>query len=68
MCEREPGTAPHLPCTIRALKSVGGSIRLLGCFSAAITGRLIMVEGKLTGASYRDLMSDSKTKEELRDK
>lgn len=27
-----------------------------------------MVEGKLTGAKYRDLMSDSKTKEELRDK
>lgn len=27
-----------------------------------------MVEGKLPGAKYRDLMNDPKTKEELRDK
>jgi hypothetical protein len=44
---RKPGTIP-------TVKHAGGSIMLCGCLSAAGTGRLVRIEGKMKGAKYRD--------------
>lgn len=45
--------------TIPAVKHVGGSIMLKGCFSAAGTERLIRFEGKLSRAKYRYLLNEN---------
>jgi hypothetical protein len=37
----------------------GGGILLWGCFSAAGTGRLVRVEGKMNGAKYRDVLDEN---------
>uniref|UniRef100_A0A803KE92 Uncharacterized protein n=1 Tax=Xenopus tropicalis TaxID=8364 RepID=A0A803KE92_XENTR len=34
-------------------------IMLWGCFSAAETGKLVHVEGKMDGAKYRDILDGS---------
>jgi hypothetical protein len=44
---RKPGTIP----TVK--HGVGSSIMLWECFSAAGTGRLVRVEGKMNRAKYR---------------
>ena len=44
---RKPGTIP-------TVKHGGGSIMLLGCFSAAGTRSLVRIEGKMNGAKYRE--------------
>ncbi len=46
----KPGTAHHLANTIPTVKHGGGSIMLWGCFSAAETGRLVRIEGKMNAA------------------
>ena len=51
---RKPGTAHHLP----KMKHGGGSIMLWGCFSAAGTGGVVRVEGKLNEAKYRDILNE----------
>ena len=51
---RKAGTANHWLNTIPPVKHGGGSIMLWGCFSAAGSGGLVRVEGKLNGAMYRD--------------
>ncbi|KAK1801575.1 hypothetical protein P4O66_004535 [Electrophorus voltai] len=53
---RKPGTTRHLANTV---KHAGGSIMLWGCFSAAGTGRLVRVEGKVNAAIYRDILEEN---------
>ncbi|KAF4088887.1 hypothetical protein AMELA_G00059910 [Ameiurus melas] len=46
----KPGTTHHLANTIPTVKHGGGRIMLWGCFSAAGTGRLVRIEGKMNAA------------------
>ncbi|KAG2460189.1 TCB1 transposase, partial [Polypterus senegalus] len=56
---RKPGTAHHQVNTIPTVKHGGGSIMLWGCFSAAGTGRLLRIKGKMTAAMYRDILDEN---------
>jgi hypothetical protein len=47
------------PSTIPTVKHSGGSIMLLGCFSAAGTWRLVRIEGKMNGAKYREFLDEN---------
>ncbi|KAG2463250.1 TCB1 transposase, partial [Polypterus senegalus] len=56
---RKPGTAHHQANTIPTVKHGGGSIMLWGCFSAAGTGRLVRIKGKMTAAMDRDILDEN---------
>ncbi|KAG2458125.1 TCB1 transposase, partial [Polypterus senegalus] len=56
---RKPGTAHHQANTIPTVKHGGGSIILLGCFSAAVIGKLVRIKGKMTAAMYRDILEEN---------
>src|SRR4029434_9171588 len=56
---RKPGTAHHLPNTIPTVKHGGGSIMLCFFFSAAGTGRLVAIEGKMNAAKYREILEEN---------
>ncbi|XP_051784574.1 mediator of RNA polymerase II transcription subunit 21 isoform X1 [Erpetoichthys calabaricus] len=56
---RKPDTAHHQASTIPTVKHGGGSIMLWGCFSAAGTGRLVRIKGKMTAAMYRDILNEN---------
>ncbi|KAG2455820.1 TCB1 transposase, partial [Polypterus senegalus] len=56
---RKPGTDHHQANTIPTVKHGGGSIMLWGCFSAAGTGRLVRIKGKMSAAMYRDILNEN---------
>jgi hypothetical protein len=56
---RKPGIAHHLANTIPTVKHGGGSIHAVGMFSAAGTGRLVRIEGKMNGTKYRDILDEN---------
>ena len=56
---RKPGTTHHQANTIPTVKHGGGSIMLWGYFSAAGTGRLVRIEGKMNAAMYRDILDEN---------
>ncbi|KAG2455932.1 TCB1 transposase, partial [Polypterus senegalus] len=56
---RKPDTAHHQVNTIPTVKHGGGIIMLWGCFSAAGTGRLVRIKGKMTAAMYRDILDEN---------
>ncbi|KAG2459502.1 TCB1 transposase, partial [Polypterus senegalus] len=56
---RKPGTDHHQANTIPTVKHGGGSIMLWGCFSAAGTGKLVRIKGKMTAAMYRDILGEN---------
>uniref|UniRef100_A0AAZ3SSX5 Transposase n=1 Tax=Oncorhynchus tshawytscha TaxID=74940 RepID=A0AAZ3SSX5_ONCTS len=49
---RNPGTIP-------TVKHGGGSLILWVCFSAAGTGRLGRIKGKMNGAKYREILDEN---------
>ena len=54
---KKPGTA-HLANTFPTVKR-GGRIMLWGCFSAAGTGRLVRIKGKMNRAKYREILDEN---------
>ncbi|KAG2459621.1 TCB1 transposase, partial [Polypterus senegalus] len=56
---RKPGTTHHQANTIPTVKHGGGSIMLWRCFSAAGTGRIVRIKGKMTAAMYRDILNEN---------
>ena len=49
---RKPGTIP-------TVKHCGGSIMLSRCFSAAGTGRLVRIQGKMNGAMCKEILDEN---------
>uniref|UniRef100_A0A8C4TCR5 Uncharacterized protein n=1 Tax=Erpetoichthys calabaricus TaxID=27687 RepID=A0A8C4TCR5_ERPCA len=52
-------TTHHQANTIPTVKHGGGSIMLWGCSSAAGTGRLVRIKGKMAAAMYRDILDEN---------
>uniref|UniRef100_A0A8C7KTS4 Uncharacterized protein n=1 Tax=Oncorhynchus kisutch TaxID=8019 RepID=A0A8C7KTS4_ONCKI len=51
---------PHEHRNLASSKNGGGGGGMLwGCFSAAGTGRLVRIEGKMNVAKYREILDDN---------
>ena len=59
MSVEKTGTTHHLDNTIPTVKHGGVNIMLWWCFSAADTGRLVRIEGKMNAAMYRDILDEN---------
>ena len=53
---KKAGATHHLINTIPTVKNGGGIIMLWESFSAARTGRLVRIKGKMNGAKYRKIL------------
>lgn len=53
---RKSNTAHQPGNTIPTLKYGGGTIMLWGCFSAAGTGNIVRIDGRMNGAQYREIL------------
>lgn len=54
---RKKGEAYKPKNTIPTVKHGGGNIMIWGCFSSQGTGRLHVIEGRMDGAMYRDILA-----------
>ena len=56
-CKMQCMAAHHPEYTIPTVKR-GNSVMLWGCFSSAVTGKLVRVDGKMGGAKYRIILGE----------
>ena len=46
-------------CTIPTVKHGGGSVKCWACFSSSGVGRLIFIDGNMTGESYQEILENN---------
>ncbi len=56
---RKSGTAHHLSNTVQNSEAWWWQHHAVGVFSAAGTGRLVAIEGKMNAAKYRDILDEN---------